>query len=85
MTSSSPTAMALSRPAGLHGRMAGREDWPFDVLERRRSEGMIGYLIERELAPRLPHKRVVSLLTLVKVTRTILLFDDPIKPIRAGL
>lgn len=54
--------------------------WGFDVLGAE-SEGMIGYLIERELAPRLPHKRVVSLLTLIEVAADDPAFKDPTKPV----
>jgi carbamate kinase len=63
----------------LQAAVAGG-DWGFDVLGAE-SEGMIGYLIERELAPRLPHKRVVSLLTLVEVGADDPAFGDPIKPV----
>lgn len=64
--------LALQAAAGPGG------DWSFDILGAE-SEGMIGYLIERELSPRLAHRRVVSLLTLVEVDDPA--FADPTKPI----
>lgn len=66
--------LALQAAAGPGG------DWGFDILGAE-SEGMIGYLIEGELAPRLPHKRVVSLLTLIEVDPDDPAFNDPTKPI----
>jgi carbamate kinase len=45
--------------------------WPLDLLGAE-SEGMIGYLIEQELANRLPGREVATLLT-----RTVVDADDP--------
>lgn len=66
--------LALQAAAGPGG------DLSFDILGAE-SEGMIGYLIERELSPRLAHRRVVSLLTLVEVDPDDPAFADPTKPI----
>ncbi|MDN7675123.1 carbamate kinase [Burkholderia oklahomensis] len=54
---------------------------PLDVLDAE-SEGMIGYLLERELANRLPRdRRIATLLTRVEVDRLDPAFDRPTKPI----
>lgn len=63
-------AVALDR--GAH--------WPLDILDAE-SEGMIGYLIERELAPRLPSRRFATLLTQVEVDPADPAFENPTKPI----
>lgn len=55
--------------------------YPLDVLGAQ-TEGMIGYLIEQELANRLPPSRqVATLLTRVEVDRTDAAFAAPTKPI----
>jgi len=51
-----------------------------DVLGAE-SEGMIGYLLEREIRSRLPAHPVVTLLTQVQVSADDPAFDDPSKPI----
>lgn len=56
------------------------EAWPLDVLNAE-SEGMIGYLIEQELAPRLPGRRMATLLTQVVVDPADPAFAHPTKPI----
>jgi carbamate kinase len=57
--------------------------WPLDILDAE-SEGMIGYLIERELAPRLPSRRFATLLTQVEVDPADPAFRQPTKPIGPG-
>jgi carbamate kinase len=54
--------------------------WPLDVLSAE-SEGMIGYVIERELGPRLPERRFATLLTLVEVDPADPGLKRPSKPI----
>jgi carbamate kinase len=54
--------------------------YPLDVLDAE-TEGMIGYLIEQELASRLPGKNVASLLTQVEVAADDPAFLRPTKPI----
>jgi carbamate kinase len=54
--------------------------YPLDVLGAE-SEGMIGYLIERELASRLPGRQVATLLTTVEVDARDSAFAEPTKPI----
>jgi carbamate kinase len=54
--------------------------YPLDVLGAE-SEGMIGYLIEQELANELPGRDVVTLLTQVVVERTDPAFQTPSKPV----
>ncbi|AWN17170.1 carbamate kinase [Salinisphaera sp. LB1] len=57
------------------------EAYPLDVLGAE-SEGMIGYLLEQELANVLPlNRRVVTLLTQVEVDRHDAAFATPSKPI----
>jgi carbamate kinase len=54
---------------------------PLDVLDAE-SEGMIGYLLEQELANALPNDReVATLLTRVEVQADDPAFDHPVKPI----
>lgn len=56
-------------------------DQPLDVLDAQ-SEGMIGYLIEREMRNLLgPTRRVATLLTQVRVDPRDPAFDHPTKPI----
>jgi len=59
---------------------AGGDGWPLDVLNAE-SEGMIGYLIEQELSPRLPGRRMATLLTLVEIDPADPAFARPSKPI----
>ncbi|HEV2356850.1 MAG TPA: carbamate kinase [bacterium] len=54
--------------------------YPLDVLGAE-SEGMIGYLIEQELANELPTRDVVTLLTQVVVQRTDPAFRAPSTPV----
>jgi carbamate kinase len=57
------------------------EGYPLDVLDAE-SEGMLGYLLEQELANRLPASRAVaSLLTRVEVDLHDPAFQAPTKPI----
>ena len=57
------------------------ESYPLDVLDAE-SEGMLGYLLEQELANLLPATRaVVSLLTRVEVDPNDPAFSKPSKPI----
>lgn len=59
---------------------AGVEAYPLDVLGAE-SEGMIGYLIEQELAGRLPGVEICTLLTMVAVEADDPAFNRPSKPI----
>lgn len=54
--------------------------WPLDLLGAE-SEGMIGYLIERALISRLPHRLIATLLTQVEVAPDDPAFAAPSKPI----
>lgn len=57
------------------------ELYPLDVLGAE-TEGMIGYLIEQELANRLPQdQQIATLLTQVEVQRDDPAFDKPSKPV----
>jgi len=53
---------------------------PLDVLDAE-SEGQIGYLIEQEIASRLPERRCAALLTQVEVDPSDTAFENPAKPI----
>lgn len=53
---------------------------PLDVLDAE-SEGMLGYLIEQEIANRLPARQVAALLTRVEVAADDPAFEAPSKPI----
>jgi carbamate kinase len=57
-----------------------RTVYPLDVLDAE-SEGMIGYLIEQELANRLPDRHFATLLTQVEVDPDDPAFGRPTKPI----
>jgi carbamate kinase len=60
---------------------ADTPDAPLDVLGAE-TQGMIGYLVERELGNRLPfEKPVASLLTMIEVDPDDRAFADPSKPI----
>lgn len=54
--------------------------YPLDVLNAE-TEGMLGYLIEQALRNRLPERKVVSLLTQVRVAADDPAFKQPSKPI----
>ncbi len=54
--------------------------FPLDLLDAE-TEGMIGYLIEQELASRLPGQRIATLLTQIEVAATDPAFGEPNKPI----
>ncbi|KPK18363.1 MAG: carbamate kinase [Betaproteobacteria bacterium SG8_41] len=54
--------------------------FPLDVLDAE-TEGMIGYLIEQELASRLPDRRIATLLTQIQVDADDPAFSKPDKPI----
>ena len=54
--------------------------YPLDILDAE-SEGMIGYLIEQELASRLPGRRIATLLTQIEVAADDPAFLKPSKPI----
>ena len=54
--------------------------YPLDVLDAE-SEGMVGYLIERGLASRLPDRSLATLLTMVEVDAGDPAFERPTKPI----
>jgi carbamate kinase len=66
-------AMQTSRPHGTPG-------YPLDVLDAG-SEGMIGYLLEQELANLLPDRPLATLLTQVAVDPDDPAFRHPDKPI----
>ena len=59
------------------GRVPG---YPLDILDAE-SEGMLGYLIEQEIANLLPEREVVTLLTRVEVAADDPAFAAPEKPI----
>jgi carbamate kinase len=60
---------------------ADTPDAPLDVLGAE-TQGMIGYLVERELGNRLPfEKPIASLLTMIEVDPDDRAFTDPSKPI----
>ncbi|MDX1431200.1 MAG: carbamate kinase [Gammaproteobacteria bacterium] len=54
--------------------------YPLDILDAE-TEGMLGYLIEQELANRLPRRQVATLLTRVEVAADDPAFGAPAKPI----
>jgi carbamate kinase len=58
----------------------GRGSFPLDVLGAE-TQGMIGYLLERELRSRLPTREVVTLLTQVVVDPGDPAFAHPSKPV----
>src|SRR5574340_869220 len=61
---------------------AGKPDatYPLDILDAE-TEGMIGYLIEQELANLLPDRRYATLLTQIEVNPNDPAFGQPDKPI----
>lgn len=68
-------ALALQAAAASAAEAA-----PLDVLDAE-SEGMIGYLLERELRGMLPATKVATLLTQVRVDADDPAFERPSKPI----
>lgn len=58
----------------------GRGSFPLDVLGAE-TEGMIGYLLERELRSRLPAREVATLVTEVLVDPADPAFERPSKPV----
>jgi carbamate kinase len=60
--------------------LAGVNPYPLDVLGAE-SEGMIGYLLEQELANHLPGRPIATLLTQVVVDAEDDAFGNPSKPI----
>jgi carbamate kinase len=65
---------------GLLAAQSGDSGWPLDVLGAE-SEGMIGYVIEQELANRAPQRSFATLLSQVCVDRDDPAFQAPTKPI----
>ena len=65
---------------GLLAAQSPDADWPLDVLGAE-SEGMIGYVIEQELANRAPDHRFATLLSQVIVDPKDPAFQHPTKPI----
>jgi carbamate kinase len=65
---------------GLLAQQSGISGWPLDVLGAE-SEGMIGYVIEQELANRCPEALFATLLTQVVVDQGDPAFQNPTKPI----
>ena len=65
---------------GLLAAQSGDSGWPLDVLGAE-SEGMIGYVIEQELANRAPRRSFATLLSQVVVDRSDPAFNTPTKPI----
>ena len=56
------------------------QPYPLDILNAE-TEGMIGYLIERELRNQMPDRQVVTLLTQVEIDAADPAFAHPTKPI----
>jgi carbamate kinase len=56
------------------------QGYPLDILDAE-SQGMLGYLIEQEIANSLPDREVVTLLTRVEVAADDPAFNAPDKPI----
>lgn len=65
---------------GLLAAQTQDADWPLDVLGAE-SEGMIGYVIEQELANRAPKQLFATLLSQVIVDPNDPAFQHPTKPI----
>jgi carbamate kinase len=72
-----PQVGLLALQAAAYGEVA---PYPLDILNAE-SEGMIGYLIERELAGLLPGRDIATLLTQVEVDADDPAFRSPTKPI----
>jgi carbamate kinase len=64
----------------LQAEAYGKRAWPLDVLTAE-TEGMIGYMIEQELAGLLPDREIATLLTQVEVDPDDPAFATPTKPI----
>jgi carbamate kinase len=60
--------------------LEGVSPYPLDLLNAE-TEGMLGYLMERELRNRLPGRKVAGLLTMVEVAADDPAFLQPTKPI----
>lgn len=75
-----PQIGLLALQAAAYGEGA---PFPLDILGAE-SEGMIGYLLEREIANELPERAVATLLTQVRVDPTDPAFRNPSKPIGPG-
>lgn len=54
--------------------------YPLDILDAE-SEGMLGYLIEQEIANAVPDRQVATLLTRVEVAADDAAFEVPVKPV----
>jgi len=54
--------------------------YPLDILDAE-TEGMLGYLIEQEIANSVPDRQVATLLTRVEVSHDDPAFDAPDKPV----
>lgn len=65
---------------GLLAAQSGDSGWPLDVLGAE-SEGMIGYVIEQELASLTPGREFATLLSQVVVDLRDPAFENPTKPI----
>jgi carbamate kinase len=72
-----PQVGLLALQSAAYGRTP---PYPLDVLGAE-SEGMIGYLIEQELANLLPDRRIATLITRTEVDRQDRAFRHPTKPI----
>lgn len=73
-----PQIGLLALEEAAYGQAPGS---PMDVLGAE-TQGMIGYLVERELGNRLPYdKPLASLLTMIEVDPNDPAFDNPTKPI----
>jgi len=62
--------------------LLGGQRLPLDVLVGE-TAGMIGYLLQQEIADELPHEEVVTILTQVEIDRQDPAFATPTKPIGA--
>lgn len=65
---------------GLLSAGHGDSRYPLDVVGAE-TEGMIGYLLERQLRNALPDRRLVTLLTQVEVDGDDAAFHEPTKPV----
>lgn len=76
-----PQVGLLALQSAAYAAQAAVPSYPLDVLGAE-SEGMIGYLLEQELANRLPPGRAVAtLLTRVEVEKSDAAFSHPTKPV----
>lgn len=65
---------------GILSAQHGDAQYPLDVVGAE-TEGMIGYLLERQLRNALPERRLVTVLTQVEVDGDDPAFDEPSKPV----